>query len=188
MFSSDKLRYYMFAFLAFCVLSSKNIIIYNEETLVALSFFCFIFFVSHYFGNTITESFQERSEIIQQELQNFLTIKEESLRQLVQEHQKISGIVQGVKNLAGFTAIQVQTLTTTTQKALRNVFTDQIHVKLKTLSFSKLLLQQRLQYLLAEDILSNVLVASQEFKTKGTTVSQKTIQNVIQLVVQSKAH
>jgi len=183
MFSSDKLRYYVFAFLAFCVLSSKNIIIYNEETLVALSFFCFVFFVAHYFGTTITESLNERSEIIQQELQNFLKIKEQSLTQLVQEYQKVSGIVQGVQNLAGFTATQVQTLPTTTQKALRNVFTDQIQSKLKTLSFSKLLLQQRLQYLLAEDILANVLVASQG---KGTAVSQKTIQNVIQLLVQSQ--
>ena len=94
MFTNEKLRLYIsLDFLAFCVFSSKHIIIYNEETLVALSFFCFIFFVSRYFGNTITESLNERSNIIQQELQNFLNIKETSFKELLAEHNKVSGLV-----------------------------------------------------------------------------------------------
>ena len=189
MFTNEKLRLYLFSFLAFCVLSSKNIIIYNEETLVALSFFCFIFFVSQYFGNTITESLNERGQIIQQELQNFLTIKEQSFKELLLEHQKVSGLVDGLKNLALFTTTELQKLNSNTQKALNNIFVEQIVLKLKTLSFSKLMLQQRLQYLLSEDILSNVLLAHQQTKTdktKGAPVSQKTIQNVIQLLLTSK--
>jgi hypothetical protein len=184
MFTTDKLRLYLFGFLAFCVLSSKHIIIYNEETLVALSFFCFIFFVSQYFGNTITDSLHERSQIIQQELQNFLNIKEQSFKELLLEHQKVSGLVDGLKNLTFFTTSELQKLNSNTQKALTNVFVEQILLKLKTLSFSKLMLQQRLQFLLAEDILSNVLLAYKQ--TKTTSISQKTIQNTIQLLLNSK--
>ena len=89
MISNDKIRPYIFGFLVFCVFSSKNIIIYNEETLVALSFFAFIFFVFRYFGDTIKQSLDERSEGIKVELQNFLHLKAQSLKQLYKEHQKV---------------------------------------------------------------------------------------------------
>ena len=135
MFTTQKLRMYLFLFLAFCVFSSKHIIIYNEETLVALSFFLFIFFVSRYFGNTITESLNERSQVIQQELQNFLNIKEHSFQELLTEHKKVSGLVNGLKNLTVFTTNQLHTLNSNTQKALNNIFIDQIQSKLKTLAF-----------------------------------------------------
>ena len=55
MMTNEKLRPYIFGFLAFCVLSSKHIIIYNEEILVALTFFAFVYFVYRYFGQTIQE-------------------------------------------------------------------------------------------------------------------------------------
>ena len=190
MFANDKLRLYVFGFLAFCVFSSKHIIIYNEETLVALSFFCFIFFVSRYFGNTITDSLNERSQIIQQELQNFLNIKQQSLTELFQEHQKVSALKSGLQNIALFTTSELEKLNSNIQKALTNTFIDQIVFKMKTLSFSKLMLQQKLQQLLSQDILSIVLLAYQQRKTdktKATPVSQKTIQNIIQLLLSSKA-
>jgi len=190
MFTNEKLRLYIFGFLAFCVLSSKNIIIYNEETLVTLSFFCFIFFISHYFGTTIKNALNERSEIIQQELQNFLYIKENSFKELLTEHQKVSGLVKALKTLSHFTTTELSTLNSNSQKALVNVFIDQIYLKLKTLSFSKLMLQQKLQYLISENILSNVLLSYQQTKNdkikSGTLVSQNTIQNAIQLLINSK--
>jgi phosphopantetheine adenylyltransferase len=191
MFTSQKLRLYLFAFLAFCVFSSKHIIIYNEETLVALSFFLFVFFVSKYFGNTITDSLNERSQVIQQELQNFLNIKEHSFQELLSEHKKVSGLVHGLKNLTFFTTSQLQTLNSNTQKALTNIFIDQIQSKLKTLAFSKLMLQQQLQFLLSENILSNVLVAYQltkkdKTKAKGSSISHKTVQSAIDLLLKSK--
>ena len=194
MFTNEKLRVYIFGFLAFCVLSSKHIIIYNEETLVALSFFCFIIFVSRYFGTTITEALNERSNIIQQELQNFLNIKETSFKELLQEHKKVSGLVKALKALNVFTTSELTTLNANSQKALKNVFIDQIQLKLKTLSFSKLMLQQKLQYILSESILSNVLLAYQNAKTNKSKsgldislVSQRTIQNSIRLLLDNKS-
>jgi hypothetical protein len=186
MFSNDKIRLYIFIFLAFCVLSSKNIFIYNEETLVALSFFCFIFFVFHYFGTTIKESLNERSEIIQHELQNYLNIKENSFIELLKEHEKVSGLVKAMKNLDMFTNRELTTLNKNGEKALTTLFTQQIQQKLKTLVFSKGVLQQKLQYLLSENILSNVLLAFQNAKKNKsltTPLQNKTIKNAIQLLI-----
>lgn len=187
MFTSEKLRLYLFVFLAFCVFSSKNIIIYNEETLVAISFFAFIFFVFHYFGDTIRDSLNERSEIIQNELQNFLNLKEHSFKELLTEHTRVSGLVKTIKTLGLFTNNELQFLNINSKNALNNLFIDQMQQKLKTLGFSKLVLQQKLQYLLSENILANVLLAFQQAKsekigTETAKLSQKTINNAIKLL------
>jgi hypothetical protein len=193
MFTHEKLRFYLFLFLAFCVLSSKNIIIYNEETLVALSFFCFLFFVSHYFGTTLKNSLNERSQIIQQELQNFLYIKENSFKELFAEHEKVLGLLPALKTLGVFTSNELLPLNSKGEKALKNVFINQLHMKLKTLVFSKMMLQQKLQYYLSENILAYVLFSGQQVKKDKmksgsyfSLVSQKTIQNAIQLLLKSK--
>jgi len=186
MFSNEKIRLYIFLFLAFCVLSSKNIFIYNEETLVALSFFCFLFFIYHYFGTTIKESLNERSEIIQHELQNYLNIKENSFIELLKEHEKVSALVKAMKSLDIFTNRELTTLNKNGEKALTTLFTQQIQQKFKTLVFSKGVLQQKLQYLVSENILSNVLLAFQtgkKNKSLATGLQNKTIKNAIQLLI-----
>lgn len=186
MFSNEKLRFYLFVFLAFSVLSSKNILIYNEETLVALSFFCFIFFVLHYFGNTIKESLNERSQVIREELQNFLILKENSFQELLNQHQKVSGLLKAMGVLNSFTQNELNLLNTNGEKALKNMFSSRIQTKLKTLAFSKLMIQQKLQLLLSEKILSNVLVA---FPKKGKGIAKleayqnKAIKNAINSLV-----
>jgi F0F1-type ATP synthase membrane subunit b/b' len=186
MFSNEKLRFYLFIFLAFAVLSSKNILIYNEETLVALSFFCFLFFVLHYFGNTIKDSLNERSQVIREELQNFLILKENSFKELLNQHQKVSGLVRAMSVLNNFTRNELNVLNNNAEKALKNMFSSRIENKLKTLVFSKLMVQQKLQYLLSEKIISNVLVAFPK-KGKGATklgaFQNKALKNAIQSLV-----
>jgi hypothetical protein len=174
MFNNEKLRLYLFSFLAFAVLSSKNFLIYNEETLVALSFFCFLFFVLHYFGNTIKESLNERSQVIREELQNFLILKENSFKELLHQHQKVSGLVRAMGVLNTFTKNELHILNNNGEKALKNMLNSRIQNKLKTLVFSKLMVQQKLQYLLSEKIISNVLVA---FPQKSKAQKLRTFQN-----------
>lgn len=186
MFNNDKLRLYLFIFLAFAVLSSKNILIYNEETLVALSFFSFVFFVLHYFGNTITDSLNERSQIIREEFQNFLIIKEQSFHELLKQHQKVSKLVKALGVLNSFTKIELKNLNTNGEKALKNIFSSQIQSKLKTLSFSKLMVQQKLQSFLSEKILSNVLVIfpkKRKSTAKGAAYQNKTVKNAVESLV-----
>ena len=167
MISNEKYRPYIFGFLIFCVFSSKNIIIYNEETLVALSFFAFIFFVFRYFGDTIRQSLDERSEGIKYELQNFLHLKADSLKQLYKEHQKVTALTTTLNTVKQFTVSELKQATNLGKATLNKVFSDQIKQKLNTLSSSKVSLYQELQQLIAQNILSAVLVKISRLKKAG---------------------
>ncbi len=193
MLTNEKMRPYIFLFLIFCVLSSKNILIYNEETLVAVSFLCFTIVIFHYFGNTIKNSLNERSLAIQQELQNFLTIKQDSLTQLLNEHKKISGLFKALNHLELFTNNELIKATFYGEKALLNLFAQQLQSKLKTLGISKMTLQQKLQQLIAENIFSRVLIEFQRLKNtlkiqggKSTKPhNNKIMKNAIQLLLKN---
>lgn len=169
MISNDKIRPYIFGFLVFCVFSSKNIIIYNEETLVALSFFAFIFFVFRYFGDTIKQSLDERSQTIKVELQNFLSLKADSLKQLYKEHQKVSALTNTLNTVKVFTVSELKKQSNLGKGGLNKVFSDQVKQKLNTLSSSKMSLYQELQQHIAQNVLSAVLVKISSLKKAGKT-------------------
>ena len=169
MISNDKIRPYIFGFLVFCVFSSKNIIIYNEETLVALSFFAFIFFVFRYFGDTIKQSLDERSQTIKVELQNFLSLKADSLKQLYKEHQKVTYLTNTLNTIKVFTVSELKKQSNLGKGGLNKVFSDQVKQKLNTLSSSKMSLYQELQQHIAQNVLSAVLVKISSLKKAGKT-------------------
>jgi hypothetical protein len=79
-------RWYVAAFLLWCVCSSKHILIYNEETLVALSFFLFVYLVYTYAGDSIGASMDSRGQDIAQEMEQSLVTREQALQSLVHVH------------------------------------------------------------------------------------------------------
>ena len=188
MFNNERIRPLLFLFLVFCVLSSKHIIIYNEETLVALSFLAFVFFISHYFGTTIQESLSERSETIKSELQNFLTLKQESLQELLKEHHRISHLKATFDGLSSFTQKELLPIGKSSAASCHRLISQQIEQKLQTLAFSRSALQQRLQQLMAKNILSLVLVQIGRLEKKskgghrGPQLHPKAIRNSIELL------
>ena len=166
----------LFAFLVFCVCSSKNIIIYNEETLVALSFLLFVLFVWNYFGNTVKDSLDERGEGIRIECQNFLHYKEESLQQLSAEHRKIGHLEGALQQLLLHTKECMARCTATGTQSLESTFSQQIKQKCAELSASTL--SQRLQDLMAKNQEGLVLV-----HCRGVdNLSPSVLVNAIQLV------
>jgi hypothetical protein len=87
--------------LVFLVLSSKNIIIYNEEILVALSFLCFVLFSFSAFKESVTQTFADRRNLIHQELEQMLVLKAQTIQQLHQEYTHSLHLVtslEGLKN------------------------------------------------------------------------------------------
>ena len=147
---------YLFAFLVFCVLSSKSIIIYNEETLITCSFVLFVFFVFHYFGNTIQESLDERKEGIKVECQNFRVLQQQSLEELAAEHEKISELQNALSQLMHFTKKTLLQHSKTGVQSLKNNFSQQMVEKCSELRGGKS--GDRLQSFMARNAAALVLV------------------------------
>jgi hypothetical protein len=158
MFSNQKVKTLLALFLIFCVFSSKGIIIYNEETLVALSFCAFVLFCLHYFGNTVQESLNERGLTIKTELQNLLLLKEESLQELSQEHKRIAKLQNTLSSLGSFTCSELIKSSSSGGRVLNNVFAQQVQQKVGYLESYKSVLQQQLQNLIAINIKGAVLL------------------------------
>ena len=85
--------------LVFLVLSSKNIIIYNEEILVALSFLCFVLFSFSAFQESVTQTFADRRNLIHQELEQMLVLKAQTIQQLHQEYKHSLHLVTSLEGL-----------------------------------------------------------------------------------------
>ena len=167
---------FLFFFLAFCVLSSKNVIIYNEETLVTLSFVLFVLFVFHYFGNTLKESLDERSQAIRVECQNFLQYKEQSLQELLAEHQKIGQLQGALSQLMHFTKGSITQFAATAAPSLATTFSQQMTQKCSELR--NLPLAEKVQSVMAENQQRLVLVRC----GKQNHLSAPVLKNAIQLL------
>lgn len=159
MFSYQPFRFYLFLFLAFAVLSSKHILIYNEETLIALSFFCFLFFILYSFGNTIQESLDERTTGILAELQNFLVVKHRLFGEMLQQSGKAQKFVKTVPTLGTFTKNLYPVGRLDGKTLVKNTVTPRIGTKLRTIVLSHLEAQQKFQNLLSQRTLPSSLMA-----------------------------
>ena len=173
MFNNQKVKVYLILFLVFSVASSKGIIIYNEETLVALSFLAFVIFCFNYFGNTVKDSLDERSSTIKFELENFHRLKEDALQELLSEHRRIEQLKKIFPSIGEFTQNQLSYTSTSGSQSieLHNRFSEQVQQKLAQLQSSKTLLQQRLQKSIALTIRPLVLAKiKQEKKGKKSNL------------------
>ena len=132
--NQDKGRLYFFFFLtAIVITSKKNLMIYNEEILVALTFFAFVFFIYNYFGNQVKESLDERCILIQQELITFLVETKNSLIQALQQHRNVSSLMTSIKTLIKFTKKVLNQTSQGCFVVLNNRFFHCIKQKLSTL-------------------------------------------------------
>ena len=161
--------------------SSKNIIIYNEETLVAASFSLFVLFVFHYFGNTLRSALDERGENIKVECQNFLHHKQHFLEELSGEHEKIGQLRANLSRLLLFTKETLSHLTRAGGESLEATFSQQMVQKCTHLRFSQ---GQQLQDIMAKNQLP--LVLCRALKKKGEKPHQldaRVLKNAIQLLI-----
>lgn len=162
--------------LAFFVLSSKHIIIYNEETLVLISFIGFILLSYNMLSDSIENSLNERSLAIYNELQNSLQLKEQFLKELLEEHKKQLSLKNILNTFNQFSSYEILQINNQRQKALKNVFCQEVQQKLKTLVLSQNTLQDKLQKVIASGFRDSVL---EEFQFSKKTMKPKLLQEAL---------
>ena len=108
----QNLAYILGGTLLFLVCSSKNILIYNEELLIALSFLAFIATSAHTMGDAIAETFQTRADQIQTELQAFFVAKETLYQEVKHQIQMQQTLAQSMTALGTLVQHQLQDLHT----------------------------------------------------------------------------
>jgi Ca2+/Na+ antiporter len=176
--SSENMSFLGILALAFFVLSSKHIIIYNEETLVLLSFFCFLVFCYTNLNESVESSLNARSDAIQTELQNFLILKENLINELIEEHKKQISSSQILENLAQFSQNEIGQIQKLRESALQSLWIDLIHQKLHILSEfgNQGPFAQKFQYAIAASFRSAIQEA---FQRQANELSPKLIQQAV---------
>jgi hypothetical protein len=162
----------------FFVCSSKQIFIYNEETLVALCFVGFMVFSFSYFGASIQEFFDQRKEMIQTELQEFSSLKENCLNNLLIDYQKSSKTVAVLQDINQFCTDQIVTLCSSKEKNLQLDCSYQVQQKLRGLSHSQKLLEENLQSAISLGFRESVL---EEFHRSQKELKSRLINQALQV-------
>lgn len=133
LFQPDNRLFVRLSILALLTLSSKHIFIYNEETLVLICFIAFLITCQKMAGESIQQSLDERSQLIAQELQNFYTLKEQLILELIEEHQKQLSTHLFIKKIGNFSLNEIKHISSQKRKALESLLKEQIENKLNTL-------------------------------------------------------
>ena len=186
MTSNHKLRPYLFAFLVFCVLSSKHIIIYNEELLVAVSFVAFVLFSLHYFGNTIKESLDERRDGIKAELERFFLLKKESLQELSEQHGKVSLLKRGLTSLKECTKGEAVEGAMRGTTSLKKVFAQQVGQRLQSMLLATSPLVSKWQDRVARSQLGAVLLTLERGKGSSTSWDPQAAEHALDILKQGR--
>jgi len=166
LFHRENISFFTASFLLFLVCTSKNILIFNEEILVAISFFSFVLFTYINLQESISEMFQARSDAIQAELQNYLSLKEEFLQELLVEHKKQKALYTLLQKLHTFSAKEFRILGTASEDAFSGVCRTQVFQKLKTLQNTKQGFQEHIQRIFGQGLHYAVLDTFQRSKRK----------------------
>lgn len=96
-----KVSFLLLALFVALVFSSKQLIIYNEEILVAVCFVGFVLFVQTSFGETIRSTFTERQTSLLSDLHHYLSSREAYLIESIKHHQLRSTSLRSSTQMIG---------------------------------------------------------------------------------------
>ena len=136
--------------LVFCVFISKNIFLFNEEIIVALSFLGFVLFSQRTLGDQVKAFFDERQNSILSELQQFMASQENLLFETMKQHELRSLNLRTSTQLIGDSCIDniIARCLPKCKQAVQAVLSQQYEQKLKTLlsveDFSRAFFQQKI--------------------------------------------
>lgn len=127
-------RYLVLVVLVFSVICAKQILILNEEIVVALTFIGFVLYIETSFGNTIRESLQSRGVAILEELQQHMILQKKNIQSAINESEIIAGqFKKATKEIGDFVRHDIQINLPKLQQSLHFALGQQIQKQLTIL-------------------------------------------------------
>lgn len=114
-------------------LFSKEIIVINEKTLVALSFVIFMYFVLSRYGNDFAAGLDEKGNTLQEEYDRSKTLEKEYVQKLISFHQTQAQVASEMSAFASSFDAAFQELLTTRETAYMQMLNDAVEQKLSRL-------------------------------------------------------
>lgn len=179
---------YILGILAICVASSKHIIIYNEELLVALTFLCFVIYIKTAFGTNIKESLDESRHSILQELQSLASYKKNGSLELKSIHEKVPLMDKSLQSIETYIYALVSQVGDIATNTLFSTARQQLKLRCEQgCSFQPLFTCY--QQTMADSFLPGLFVSTKKTEKKNSNTKQsytKTAKKALSLLKKSK--
>lgn len=134
----------VFSFVLIALVAS-DVLVLDEEALVAGCFVLFVLFAYKNVGDVIASELEDRSTRIQKELQKSFDQQKELLALQIENTQKQLSIVEEVKELAAFSQFQMNLISEKRRKAIVNRLAAQTNLQLKHISLKEKEIVESLQ-------------------------------------------
>jgi len=167
---------FIFIFLFFSLITSNHFLIFNEETVVAICFISFILFSFKFFGQSIQELLDERSETIKNEFNHALLLEQRYCEKAIHQFDKPKILVKNFILLSQF-LLQVklfwykkvldQSLATFFEENLNLVVDTKLNERLIQMNYSKKIFQQKWLELIAYEFENLVFSEFQKPNIEG---------------------
>lgn len=131
--TKNKMYTITFYFFLGALFATANIVIMNEETIVAICFVLFIITLYVYGRTTVTESLAERTQQISQEFDSFYSLHVQNIELLISYYNKQNDLLEKVTAISSFTKDEIKTVISKKEHALNASISAQIEQKLNTI-------------------------------------------------------
>lgn len=121
-------------FLSLCVAMTKCIVVFNEETLVAITFVLFLDFSLFYFSSTVQESLDQRSVEIQKEMERSYVQRKQVLTHSIEELKKESTFPDSISK---FGELTTQTMQIIAPPEIKSLLYTQIRERMNAIRSSR---------------------------------------------------
>lgn len=112
-------------------LSTNHLLIFNEEILIAVAFFGFVFFTQRFFGQSLRSELEEHRSKLELELESVLSHREEALAHQMKKEQKKAERKAHVQHLIKLTRREIETFASTCERSLPKVLNENLHRRLQ---------------------------------------------------------
>jgi F0F1-type ATP synthase membrane subunit b/b' len=136
--------YFILAVLIFIAIT-KEILVFNEETLVLVSFILFILLMVKYAKSTVIEELEGKANAIEQEIASYYKAKEEILQTLIEVYKVQTSSLEDVQKVHAFAKENIQNIFKKRNATLRNQFFRQVESKLERLNNKEKMVVTELQ-------------------------------------------